>query len=91
VWVTLEPHTGSDGDRIAISVRDDGRGIAEKHLPRLTERFYRANDEGGEKSSTGLGLAIVKHAVSRHRGELAIASEAGKGSQFVVALAAAPD
>jgi two-component system phosphate regulon sensor histidine kinase PhoR len=75
---------------LALGVRDDGPGIDAKHLPRLTERFYRANDAGGEKSGTGLGLAIVKHVVTRHRGELKISSELGKGSVFTIILNEAP-
>ena len=61
-----------------MTVRDDGEGIEDKHLPRLTERFYRVNDVGGDKSGTGLGLAIVKHVVTRHRGELKITSRRGQ-------------
>lgn len=68
-----------------VAVADDGLGIAPEHLPRLTERFYRANvNASREKGGTGLGLAIVKHIVLRHRGELKIASEMGKGSTFSV-------
>ena len=71
--------------RILLAVADDGPGIAPEHLPRLTERFYRANVAASrEKGGTGLGLAIVKHIVIRHRGELRIASEVGKGSTFSV-------
>ncbi|MEX0809371.1 MAG: ATP-binding protein [Dongiaceae bacterium] len=75
------------GRQIAITIEDQGEGIAREHLPRLTERFYRVDaarsrDLGG----TGLGLAIVKHIVSRHRGWLEIDSEAGKGSVFRVLL-----
>jgi two-component system phosphate regulon sensor histidine kinase PhoR len=74
-------------DRIAVSVADDGPGIAEEHLPRLTERFYRADTASSrERGGTGLGLAIVKHILNRHRGELEIASEVGKGSTFTVLL-----
>ncbi len=73
--------------RYAISVHDDGPGISAEHLPRLTERFYRVDvDSSREKGGTGLGLAIVKHILNRHRGELAIASEPGKGSTFTVML-----
>lgn len=69
--------------RIAVAVRDEGPGIAPEHLPRLTERFYRVNAKSSrEKGGTGLGLAIVKHIVNRHRGELRIESELGKGSTF---------
>lgn len=66
-----------------FSVTDNGPGIDAKHLPRLTERFYRV--EGSRNSSTGgtgLGLAIVKHSLFGHHAELDINSKAGKGSTF---------
>jgi len=73
--------------RLRIAIADDGPGIAEAHLPRLTERFYRVDDKSSrEKGGTGLGLAIVKHIVARHRGELKIASQLGVGSTFTVEL-----
>lgn len=73
--------------RFAISVIDDGPGIAAEHLPRLTERFYRVDiDSSREMGGTGLGLAIVKHILNRHRGELAIASEPSQGSTFTIML-----
>jgi len=73
--------------RYAVSVIDQGPGIAPEHLPRLTERFYRIDVASSrEKGGTGLGLAIVKHILNRHRGELAIASQPGKGSTFTVLL-----
>lgn len=71
--------------RISVAITDDGPGIAPEHLPRLTERFYRANvATSREKGGTGLGLAIVKHIVNRHRGDLRIASRVGQGSTFTV-------
>lgn len=74
-----------DGARLSVAVTDDGPGIAPEHLPRLTERFYRANvTTSREKGGTGLGLAIVKHIVNRHRADLRIASRVGKGSTFTV-------
>ena len=75
---------------VSISVVDDGPGIARGHLPRLTERFYRA--EAGRPrgpEGTGLGLAIVKHIVNRHRGALRIESEVGRGTSFRIWLPAA--
>jgi two-component system phosphate regulon sensor histidine kinase PhoR len=70
-----------------LEVQDWGPGIAREHLPRLTERFYRADAlSSREKKGTGLGLAIVKHIVTRHRGHLKIDSELGKGAIFQVRL-----
>ncbi|MEO6225383.1 MAG: ATP-binding protein [Sphingomicrobium sp.] len=76
-----------DGGWMALTVADTGPGIAKEHLPRVTERFYRADparsrDSGG----TGLGLAIVKHIVERHRGELDIQSSTGVGTTVTVRL-----
>jgi two-component system phosphate regulon sensor histidine kinase PhoR len=72
---------------IAVSVRDRGDGIAEAHLARLTERFYRVDTARSRAvGGTGLGLAIVKHIVSRHRGLLDIESKVGVGSRFTVHL-----
>lgn len=70
-----------------LRVQDHGPGIAAEHLPRLTERFYRV-DAGASraKGGTGLGLALVKHIVARHRGQLSIESELGKGATFAVSL-----
>jgi two-component system phosphate regulon sensor histidine kinase PhoR len=72
---------------VVVSVSDTGPGIAKEHVPRLTERFYRV-DKGRSRTAggTGLGLAIVKHIVNRHRGQLAIDSEEGRGSMFSVWL-----
>ncbi len=79
--ITLKWSAGSGGG--VISVTDTGEGIADEHLPRLTERFFRV-DRGRARTDggVGLGLAIVKHILSRHDAELRIASEVGKGSTF---------
>ncbi|WP_410524910.1 phosphate regulon sensor histidine kinase PhoR [Pseudomonas sp. DTU_2021_1001937_2_SI_NGA_ILE_001] len=67
-----------------LSVQDSGIGIEAKHLPRLTERFYRVDtSRASNTGGTGLGLAIVKHVLLRHRGTLEINSVLGKGSVFV--------
>jgi two-component system phosphate regulon sensor histidine kinase PhoR len=78
---------GENGQQLAVSVSDDGPGIAIEHLPRLTERFYRVSAAASrEKGGTGLGLAIVKYIVNRHRGALKISSTVGVGSTFTVLL-----
>jgi len=73
-----------------LSVRDTGIGIEREHLPRLTERFYRADgSRSRDTGGTGLGLSIVKHVVQRHGGELDVQSEPGQGSLFRFILPAA--
>ena len=75
----------------AITVRDQGPGMAREHLPRLTERFYRVEGQkSGERSGTGLGLAIVKHIVNRHRGGLTVESAPGQGAVFTAYFPVAP-
>ncbi len=72
---------------MVIEVTDQGPGIDKVHLPRLTERFYRADTHRSrEMGGTGLGLAIVKHILNRHRGRLKIESAMGEGSTFRVIL-----
>jgi two-component system phosphate regulon sensor histidine kinase PhoR len=75
------------GDRVSISVSDDGPGIPESDLPRVFERFYRvdksrARDPGG----TGLGLAIVKHLIELHGGEVRAENRVVGGARFTVTL-----
>ena len=75
------------GDQARLSVRDHGQGIAREDLPRLTERFYRADvGVSRAKGGTGLGLALVKHIVARHRGRLVITSQPGEGACFEALL-----
>lgn len=72
---------------VRVKVTDNGDGIDPIHLPRLTERFYRAdNHRSRELGGTGLGLAIVKHIVNRHRGRLRVESDLGIGTSFSVTL-----
>ena len=67
---------------IDVTFRDFGPGIAEEHIPRITERFYRVDVEtAGPQKGTGLGLAIVKHILTRHNARLSIKSEVGKGAR----------
>lgn len=78
--------SGSDGDHsLSVAVRDYGPGIAQEHIPRLTERFYRAETGSGQAhEGTGLGLSIVKHILTRHGAHLTIQSMPAQGSVFTV-------
>lgn len=68
---------------VTTHVRDQGEGIAEEHLPRIFERFYRVDkSRSREKGGTGLGLAIVKHILEHHNTKTEVVSEVGKGSDF---------
>ncbi|WP_342654030.1 phosphate regulon sensor histidine kinase PhoR [Pseudomonas sp. F3-2] len=74
----------ADGRGAHLSVQDSGIGIDSKHIPRLTERFYRVDSSRASNTGgTGLGLAIVKHVLLRHRATLEINSVPGKGSVFI--------
>lgn len=80
---TIKIKLNNNREGCVISVADNGPGIAPKHIPRLTERFYRVDDSRStEMGGTGLGLAIVKHVLMRHSGELHIKSRLGRGSTF---------
>lgn len=73
----------ADEGRVYFSVQDNGIGIDTRHIPRLTERFYRADEARSTATGgTGLGLAIVKHVLIDHEGHLDIQSSLGKGSTF---------
>lgn len=70
-------------EKARFSVRDNGDGIADEHLSRLTERFYRVDKARSRKTGgTGLGLSIVKHVLSHHNSKLDIESNLGEGSEF---------
>ncbi|MGI5884073.1 MAG: two-component system histidine kinase PnpS [Candidatus Spyradocola sp.] len=75
------------GDKVYLHVKDTGIGIAQEHIPRLFERFYRV-DKGRSRNmgGTGLGLAIVKHIVMDMNGQIDVQSELNVGTEFTVTL-----
>ena len=76
---------------VIVDVINFGEGIEERHLPRLTERFYRIDKARSRQiGGTGLGLAIVKHIVNRHRGSLSITSTLSETTRFSVGFPLAP-
>jgi two-component system, OmpR family, phosphate regulon sensor histidine kinase PhoR len=83
--VVVMATAATEGGGPSVAVSDFGPGIAEEHLPRLTERFYRVDvEESRQHRGTGLGLAIVKHILARHQARLTIESRLGEGATFRV-------
>ena len=76
-----------DATHVALRVRDTGRGISASDIKSIFQPFFRAQEQGtaGERS-TGLGLAIAERIINRHGGSLSVASEPGRGSEFVMRL-----
>lgn len=86
---TIRVRWWADAQGAHLRVQDSGVGIDAKHLPRLTERFYRVDSSRASNTGgTGLGLAIVKHVLLRHRATLEISSVPGHGSTFTCHFAA---
>ncbi len=83
ICVTL--HTNNE--YALVSIRDSGKGIPHEHLPRIFERFYRVTGNGHDTyPGLGIGLYIVKEIISRHKGNVQVVSEVGKGSVFTFSL-----
>ena len=79
------------GSNVVLSVTDNGIGISKEHLPRIFERFYRADKaRSRELGGTGLGLAIVKHIAQLHGGRVEAESELGRGTTIRIVLPEVP-
>ena len=73
--------------KLILSFRDKGKGIPQRLIPRITERFYRVPDTKIKNiEGTGLGLAIVKHIVIRHKAELKIISKVNIGTTIEISF-----
>jgi two-component system phosphate regulon sensor histidine kinase PhoR len=79
-----------DGERVELRVSDTGIGIRPEDVPRIFERFWKADSSRQrDGESSGLGLAIARHVVGAHRGSIRVESEPRRGSTFIVDLPAA--
>jgi signal transduction histidine kinase len=80
----------ADEGRLHVAVRDSGIGIPLDHRERIFDRFWRADTVRGRNGGTGLGLAIALALARRHGGDITVASEPGRGSEFTVTLPRRP-
>lgn len=74
------------GDRLQITVRDTGVGIASEDLPKIFNSFYRGSNTERNSDRAGLGLTVVRHLVRRCGGSISVSSQVGKGSTFKILL-----
>jgi signal transduction histidine kinase len=86
VRVTLNTTDGPDGSCAVVAVRDEGVGIPRDDLPHIFDRYHRGANAVGRFAGAGLGLASARELVELHGGSIAVESEEGKGSTFVVRL-----
>lgn len=78
--------TAASGDRVTISIADEGSGVSDRDKSRVFERFYRGEAEGRTAQGLGIGLAIAKEIVERHGGEIALDNGAARGAVLTVWL-----
>jgi signal transduction histidine kinase len=79
-----------DPQHVRVSIKDTGRGIPEKDLPRIFEKFFRVADSEGYATGTGLGLSIVKQIIEAHGNQIEVKSQVDVGTTFSFVLKAAP-
>lgn len=85
--VKIEVAAERIGDKLEMSVKDNGQGIARREHKRIFQKFYRVDDLlTRRQDGSGLGLAIVYHIVNGHRGKVSVDSAPGKGSLFRIVL-----
>jgi two-component system phosphate regulon sensor histidine kinase PhoR len=82
----VELDLGMDDGGFVLSIRDSGPGIAEEHLERIFEKFYRVPRPGRPTTGTGLGLPIAAAIVKHYGGQIKVESQVGKGSCFRIFL-----
>jgi signal transduction histidine kinase len=88
VNILIEP---ANAQHVQISISDTGRGIPEKDLPRIFEKFFRVADSEGYATGTGLGLSIVRQIIEAHGSTIDVQSQVNVGTTFSFVLKAAPD
>lgn len=82
--IRLTAHAADDS--VQMVVRDTGPGIPAEQLPRIFDKFYRADNQPASADGTGLGLAIAKNIVDAHRGTINVDSTPGAGATFTITL-----
>jgi two-component system, cell cycle sensor histidine kinase and response regulator CckA len=87
VAITSERVDDGGGDRVRVTVSDDGPGIAREHLPKIFDPFFTTRQVG---AGAGLGLSLSNGIVEEHGGTISVESEPGSGATFVVELPTHP-
>lgn len=82
--VSLRAMVSPDRAQLGIVISDTGIGLSNEQIPKIFDRFYRADASRGETSGTGLGLSIAKAIIDEHRGSIEVKSIEGQGSEFTL-------